>query len=268
MQWINNLNEAANKITPLSKSGWIGSIIFNLIIVILSGVSLGVTWWIIRVWDSDDKSVCNQYVSLLMNHGACSEDGMGKMDQDNCIKFTSHSDWKNIDDYFSAPLSTYSNSDFVGAAEKYSHAKGLIITAIFFTCINIVLGGGVLAIIPKSLHKIVQCVILAFTCLSCLCLLCGFAITGNNSMTNADYWQQLLCAYVTPYTNLSNSYYTLPYTGYLLVVTSFLISFISISYHLYPGSCCFLSCNCCSFAKEDEEAVSLTQATEVPGNKL
>lgn len=259
MQYV---QEQIDKVKPLSRGGWIVNAVLNLFIVVLAGISLGVAWWVINVWNSDDTSLnplanCDQYVSLMMRYGSCIESSAGKTSTGDCVKFTDTNYWQDLDNTFSKS-SSYNDADFETGAHRFVDALGLISTAITFAIINFLVNILPLtSFIPKQKHNTIQFASTILIGLIAIFLLCGFAIAGRNSMTDADYWQVLLCPAPVPFTSYANSSFSVPYAGYALCVISFVLSLISLSLVLYPGTCCFLDCACCGFT-----------STETEGNEL
>jgi hypothetical protein len=244
----------------LSRWGWTACIVLSIIAMALLSSSFGNPWWTVRVWDSDSTKICNEYVSIILDEGVCSEDDAGKNDDSNCVEFDDSSTWKSLDKYLNnSPNSE--NADLESATDTYVHAKGLVTASIFFTVCTVVVALLAMVLSTKEKGKILyrenfQFVATCFGGLGTLMALVSFASSGSSDLTNGVYWEIIMCPNVAKENGtFANSYYTIPDSGYACAVIAFVFNLIVFGLIVAPGGCCFIPCRCCAWSEDKEEAL-------------
>lgn len=265
-----------------STKGWICGFVLLLAVLILLSTAQLSAWWTVRVWDENSTKSCDEFISIILNDGVCSEDSMGKNDDSHCTGFNDSSDWKAIDDYLNTAPNTES-ADMEGATDTYVNAKRMITASIFFTVCTAVICLLAIFLSTKSYNSNTdtagcwaklshrdnfQLVAGCFGFLGALMSIAAFVSASSSDMTNGEYWQIILC----PDTGEKNgtyadSYFSVPDGGYGCAVAAWVFGFSAFSVVVLPGKCCFVSClGCCECTRDQEEEEFLRSQEDTNNN--
>ncbi len=213
-------------------------------------------FWGVRVWDSDDTSICNSSVSLILYHGACTESSYGGSSTSSCTDFSDTSIWNSADDYLNGVTSTNTQDANMSAGASDYQSIGKIMHAALAVAVVAVVCQLISAFLPSpEMYKKLQVANTVIVALAGILIISGLG-KSSNDLTDANYWELLYCGTGIANTTTANSEISAPLTGYFLALIALLCEIISGSILLVPGNCCFLcpcekNCGCC-VTKPDE----------------
>jgi hypothetical protein len=243
-----------------------------LISIALLAASREEAWWGLRVWNSNDTEPyplgCNQYVSLILTQGACSESSFGGTSTSTCTSFTDSTAWDNADNFLNDPseAGNTQNANLSSAASEYQTINQLIATALAFCVFNAVLQFVSALLIPVDYHKKVQVVGAVTVGLSILLILGGLS-KSSNDMTDVTYLELVACFAKLPNTTLANSSASAPITGFFLALVAMLFQIADLSFMLMPGTFCFCCpSSCCACIEHKDEGAMKESLVETPAN--
>jgi hypothetical protein len=233
----------------------------------------GTAWWSVHVWDSNNTTGCDHYVSMVLyKGGVCKESSWGGDSRDDCISFTDTSAWDTADAFLNGDngsLNTQNANMTLGGHHYYTVGK-LLTAALAFCVIGVIfqLACGFFA--PMEMHKKLQ-LANAFLVFICLLLILSGISMSHNDLNDPAYWQLLYCPAIGANTTTSNSYSSGPVGGYSLAIITFIVQFTSLSFLLSPGNCCFCCpcqqfCGCVEYKQPMAEQAQATFA--VPANAV
>ena len=213
-------------------------------------------FWGIRVWDSDDTSICNSSVSLILYHGACTENSYGGSSTSSCTDFSDTSVWDSADDYLNGVTSTNTQDANMSAGASDYQSIGKIMHAALAIGVVAVVCQIASAYIPsQEMYKTLQVANTVIVALAGILIISGLG-KSHNDLTDVTYWELLYCGTGIANTTTANSTITAPLGGYFLALIALLCNIISGSILLVPGNCCFCcpcekNCGCCFIKPED-----------------
>ena len=228
----------------ISRWGLIVACALLVIAICLSGSSFQVVWWAIRVWDSKSTSICDEYLSVILEYGVCSENGITGASSSDCTSFDSTSQWNAADKTLNQPPNS-ENADMEAAAQLYINVHDLMVASIFFASVTCGIIAVTFIIASKQKGDILYRgnfqILGAMTALVSI-VLCLGAIgvsAGENDLTDADLWAILLCPDASQENgSFANNFYSSPLTGYGIAILAMGFTTAAFAMLLRPGGCC------------------------------